>query len=43
MEDLIIIQYQLLTEKGIIENDNITIEATEENKAILEQLKEASK
>lgn len=42
MKDLIIIQYQILTEKGIVENDNISIEATEENILLLQKIKELS-
>lgn len=40
MEKLIIIQYQILTEEGIIENDSIVIEATEENLILFNKLKD---
>jgi hypothetical protein len=40
MKTLIIIQYQILNEKGNIENDSIAIEATEENLKLLQKLKD---
>jgi hypothetical protein len=40
MKTLIIIQYQILNEKGNIENDSIAIEATEENLNLLQKLKD---
>ena len=40
MKEIIIIQYQVLNEKGITENESIAIEATEENLILLQKLKE---
>ena len=43
MTDLIIIQYQILTNEGILENNTIAIAASEENLILLEKLKESAK
>ena len=43
MTDLIIIQYQILTNEGIIENNTIAIPSTEESLLLLENLKELAK
>ena len=40
MKELIIIQYQVLNENGITENNSIAIEATEENLILLQRLKD---
>jgi hypothetical protein len=41
--DLIIIQYQILTNEGVIENNTIAIPATEESLLLIEKLKELAK
>jgi len=43
MTDLIIIQYQILTNEAIIENNTIAIPSTEESLLLLEKLKELAK
>jgi len=43
MTDLIIIQYQILSNEGIIENNTIAIPLTEESLLLIEKLKELAK